>query len=192
MTSSGKCPSRHAAAFPIAAALAILVAGILALPLTVIAQAAESANAGRAFVSVGGGGSGFYLQYGGRKNLGLTAWVDADTIRHFGFEGEARWLEYHQTANVHVETYLIGGRYHFDVGRTQPYVKALLGDGHFNFPYNYAYGNYLVIAPGGGVDYRLSRRWSARADFEYQDWPQFTYGAMSSVGGTLGLRYSIF
>lgn len=170
----------------------LLPASFLALPRPAAAQANESANAGHAFLSVGGGGSGFYIQYGERKNLGLTAWVDADTIRHLGVEGEARWLEYHQTANVHVETYLIGGRYHFDVGRMQPYVKALVGDGHFNFPYNYAYGNYLVIAPGGGVDYRLSRRWSARADFEYQYWPQFTYGAMSSVGGTVGLRCRIF
>lgn len=165
---------------------------LAALPRTAGAQAAESANAGHAFVNVGGGGSGFYIQYGERKNLGLTAWVDADTIRHFGVEGEARWLEYHQTANVHVETYLIGARYHFDVGRMQPYVKALVGSGHFNFPYNYAYGNYLVIAPGGGVDYRLSRRWSARADFEYQYWPQFTYGAMSSPGATVGLRFRVF
>lgn len=170
----------------------LLPASFLALPRPAAAQAKESANAGHAFLSVGGGGSGFYIQYGGRKNVGLTAWVDADTIRHLGVEGEARWLEYHQTANVHVETYLIGARYHFDVGRMQPYVKALVGDGHFNFPYNYAYGNYLVIAPGGGVDYRLSRRWSARADFEYQYWPQFTYGAMSSVGGTVGLRCRIF
>lgn len=155
-------------------------------------QAVESANAGNSFITVGGGASGFYLQYGERKNLGLTAWVDADTIRRFGFEGEGRWLEYHQKANVHVETYLGGVRYHFNVNRFQPYAKALAGVGRFNFPYNYAYGHYLVIAPGGGVDYRLTNRWSARADFEYQYWPQFTYGAMSSVGGTIGIRFRVF
>ena len=42
---------------------------------------------------------------------------------------------------------------------------------------------------GGGADYRLSSRWGARADFEYQYWPQFTFGSMSSGGVTLGLRY---
>lgn len=159
---------------------------------SVSAQSAESANSGRAMLSAGVAASGFTLQYGDRKILGLTAWVDADTIRRFGLEGEVRRLEYHQTANVHAETYLAGVRYHFNYGRMQPYIKALGGDGHFNFPYNFATGNYFVIAGGGGVDYRLSRRWTARADFEYQQWPQFTFGAMNSLGGTIGIRYRIF
>jgi opacity protein-like surface antigen len=155
-------------------------------------QSEESANAGRAMLSAGVAVSGFTLQYGDRKMLGITAWVDADTIRRFGVEGEMRRLEYHQTANVHAETYLAGVRYHFNVGRMQPYIKALGGDGRFNFPYNFATGNYFVVAGGGGLDYRLSHRWTARADFEYQEWPQFTFGAMNSVGGTVGIRYRIF
>ena len=165
---------------------------LLATSRWAMGQAAESADAGRAMLSVGVAGSGFTLQYGDRKMLGITAWVDADTIRRFGLEGEMRRLEYHQTANVHAETYLAGLRYHFNYGRTQPYIKALAGDGHFNFPYNFATGNYFVIAGGGGVDYRLSRRWIARADFEYQQWPQFTFGAMNSIGGTVGIRCRIF
>jgi opacity protein-like surface antigen len=156
------------------------------------AQAAESADAGRALLSVGAAASSFTLQYGDRKILGFTAWVDADTIRRFGFEGEVRRLEYHQAANVHAETYLAGVRYHFNYNRMQPYVKALGGDGHFNFPYNFASGNYFVIAGGGGVDYRLTRRWAARGEFEYQEWPQFTFGAMNSIGATVGLRYRVF
>lgn len=172
-------------------ALFLLFLGMLGTAQYASAQAAEAANEGHAFLAVGGGASGYEVQYGSRKLLGLTAWVDADTIRHFGFEGEGRWLEYHQRANVHAETYLGGVRYHFNVGRTQPYVKGLAGIGLFNFPYNFATGRYFVIAPGGGVDYRLSRRWSARADFEYQYWPQFTFGSMSSVGATVGMRFRI-
>ena len=157
-----------------------------------LAQSAESANAGRALLSVGAAASGYTLQYGDRKILGFTAWVDADTIRHFGFEGELRRLEYHQTANVHAETYLGGVRYHLNYNRMQPYVKALGGIGHFNFPYNFASGRYLVLAGGGGIDYRLAPRWTVRGDFEYQEWPQFTFGAMNSVGANLGIRYRIF
>jgi hypothetical protein len=157
------------------------------------AQVAESADAGRAFVWVGASGSGYTLQYGQRKMLGVTAFVDSDTIRHFGIEGECRMLEFHQTQNVHAETYLGGVRYHFNVGRFQPYAKGLAGLGEFNFTYNYAHGSYLVIAPGAGIDYRLSRRVSVRAvDFEYQYWPQFTFGAMSSVGISTGLRFRVF
>jgi len=70
---------------------------------------------------------------------------------------------------------------------------VLVGFGLFNFPYNFAHGSYLVVAPGGGVDFRLNRRFRVRlVDFEYQIWPQFTYGAMSSVGVSAGIRYRIF
>ena len=160
---------------------------------SVFGQAVESANEAHASLWVGGGASGYYLQYGSIKELGITGLVDFDTTRRFGVEAEGRWLEYHKTANVHVETYAAGLRYHFNMGRFQPYAKGLVGGGRFNFPYNYAYGNYFLIAPGAGVDYRLSRRWSMRvADFEYQYWPQFTFGAMSSAGITTGIRYRVF
>lgn len=155
-------------------------------------QAAEAANAGGARLTVGGAASAVDLEYGSRQMLGATAWVDADTIRRIGFAGEVRWLDFHQTANVHAETYLGGVRYHFNYGRLQPYVKALAGFGRFNFPYNFATGNYLVVAGAGGIDDRLTRRWSVRTEFEYQDWPYFTYGAMSAYGVTMGLRYRIF
>lgn len=156
-------------------------------------QAKESATAGKAFVWAGASASGYYLQYGTIKELGVSAFVDADTVRRFGIEGEGRWLEYHRKANVHVETYMIGPRYHFDVGRFQPYVKGMLGVGYFNFPYDYAHGSYLVTALGGGVDYHLRGRWSLRAlDAEYQYWPQFTFGAMSSAGVSAGIRYRVF
>jgi hypothetical protein len=156
-------------------------------------QIAESANLSRPSLWAGGGASGFYLQYGERKMLGVTGFVDADSAHRIGLEGEGRWLEFRQTANVHAESYLIGPRYHISLGRFQPYVKGLVGVGDFNFPYNYAHGSYLVVAAGGGVDYRLSRRWSARlADVEYQDWPEFTFGAMTSVGVTSGIRFRVF
>src|SRR6202048_2717027 len=116
----------------------MLILVVLVGSRCVSGQAVESADAGRALLSVGAAASGVTLQYGDRKILGLAAWVDADPIRHFGFEGEMRRLEYHQVANVHAETYLGGLRYHFNYGRMQPYIKALGGDGHFNFPYNYA------------------------------------------------------
>ena len=170
--------------------LSLLVAALLLLASqNGIAQTSESATAGRTFIWVGGAVSGYYIQYGQVKNLGVTGYVDADTIRRFGIEAEGRWLDFHEKNNVHAETYLAGPRYHFNMGRFQPYAKGLVGLGKFNFPYNYARGNYFVIAPGGGLDYRLSPRWSARADFEYQYWPQFTFGPMSSGGLSVGVRY---
>ena len=157
------------------------------------AQVTPAGDSGGLILTAGATGSGFTVQYGERKMLGITGFVDADTVRRLGIEAEGRWLEFHQTQDVHVETYSIGGRYHFNVGRFQPYGKGLIGFGNFNFPYNLARGNYLVVTAGGGLDYRLSHRIFIRAaDFEYQDWPQFSFGSMSNVGVSAGLRVRIF
>ena len=154
-------------------------------------QVAESANIGGHSVWVGTGVSGYHLGYGSVNNLGVSAYVDADSIRRLGLEGEGRWLRIHQTNDIHADTYLAGPRYHFNVGRYQPYIKGMAGLGLFNFTYNYAHGSYFVVGGGGGIDYRLSPRWSARVDGEYQYWPQFTFGAMSSAGLTVGIRYLV-
>jgi hypothetical protein len=160
---------------------------------TVHAQVVPSADAGGLAISAGGAASGFYLQYGARKMLGITAFADVDTRRRIGIEAEGRWLEFRQTANVHAETYSIGPRYHRSYGKFQPYVKGLIGFGEFNFPYNLAHSSYLTVTGGGGLDYHLSRRIYLRAaDVEYQYWPQFTFGAMSSVGVSAGLRVRVF
>jgi hypothetical protein len=178
----------------------VFLAIFLALAGAAQAQVVQSADAGGARLSVGGTASGYYLGYGELKIFGASAFVDADTLRRFGVEGEARWLTYHLKADQvgpgadeHATTYLAGPRYHLNLGRFHPYVKALVGLGQFNYPYNYAQDNDLVIAPGGGLDFRLSHRVSLRAaDFEYQLWPQFHYGQMSSFGLSSGIRVRIF
>ena len=156
-------------------------------------QTVPSGQAGGTSLSVGGTFSDYYLEYGQRKILGFSGFVDADSKGSLGLEGEARWLILHQTADVHASTYMIGPRYYRNMRRFQPYAKGLVGFGLFNFPYNFAHGNYLVVAPGGGVDFRINHRIRVRlVDFEYQIWPQFTYGSMSSVGVSAGIRYRIF
>jgi hypothetical protein len=137
--------------------------------------------------------SGFTLQYGQRKMLGVTALVDVDSTRTLGLEGEARWLIFNQTAQVNATTWLAGPRYRRRVGRLEIYAKGLAGIGQFNFPYHDAYGRYLVIAPGGGADFTLSNRIRLRlVDCEYQFWPQFTFGAMTSYGISAGVRMRVF
>jgi len=169
--------------------LAILCAG----PRVAQAQVQPPGDEGGLILSAGAMGSGYSIQYGQRKMAGITAFVDADTKRRFGIEAEGRWLEYFQTANVHAETYSIGGRYHFDAGRFAPYAKGMVGFGDFNFPYNYAHGRYLVVTAGGGLDFHWTRRITVRAvDFEYQDWPNFTFGNMNSFGVNAGLRVRVF
>jgi NHL repeat len=69
---------------------------------------------------------------------------------------------------------------------------GLAGLGLFNFTYNYAHGSYLVVAPGAGMDYRLSPRWTVRVDGEYQYWPQFTFAPTSSAGVSVGVKHLIY
>jgi hypothetical protein len=193
--SRGKDNGAHSGKRPRAAALLplLLLAACFAAPRPVCAQVAPSGDAGGLTLSAGATASGYCVQYGARKLLGVSGFVDVDTKRRLGIEAEARWLVFYQTENVHLATYAIGPRYHLTIGRFQPYAKGLIGFGDFNFPYNYAYGRYLVIAPGGGIDFRLTRRIRLRvADFEYQYWPQFTFGAMSSYGISSGIRVRIF
>jgi len=176
------------------AALAwILLTGCLAAPGAAHAQVAPAAAAGGFRLEAGATGSGYYLQYGEQKLVGASAFVDADTKHRLGIEGEGRWLEFHKSEDVHVETYSVGLRYHMNFGRFQPYAKGLIGFGDFNFPFNYAHGRYLVATGGGGLDYHWTNRIHFRVvDFEYQDWPQFTYGAMYTAGVSAGLKVGIF
>jgi hypothetical protein len=156
------------------------------------AQVAASASAGGFGLSAGVAGSGEYVQYGERKMVGITGFVDFDTMHHLGLEGEARFVQFRETADVHFSTYSAGVRYRKNLGRFQPYVKGLLGEGFFNFPYNYATGHYMVVTAGGGIDYRINRKIHIRAaDAEWQYWPQFTYGALTNYGVSTGIRFSI-
>ena len=177
----------------VSALLTMVSAILLASTSAARAQVAWEGYKQGAKLSAGGSGFGEYVQYGQRDMVGYSAFVDGDTKRQIGIEAEGRWLEYFQTANVHVETYSIGGRYHFDFGRFQPYAKGLVGFGNFNFPYNYATGRYLVVTAGAGTDFHWTRRIYLRvADFEYQDWPQFTYGNLNTLSVSAGLKVKIF
>lgn len=176
-----------------AAFFAVLLAVCLAISRPASGQVVPEGDSGGYSLTVGAMATGYSLQYGDRKMLGVAAIADLDTKRRIGFEGEAQWLMFHQTANVHTTTYLIGPRYHLTYGRFQPYAKGLIGFGQFNYPYNLGQDTDLVIAPGGGVDFRITRRVRLRlADFEYQIWPQFHYGSMSSFGVSSGIRVRIF
>ncbi len=157
-------------------------------------QVVPSGDAGKPLISAGGTASGYYLQYGAQTMVGVTGFVDVDTRRRIGFEAEGRWLEFHRTDGMHAETYSIGPRYHMNFGKFQPYAKGMIGLGEFSFPsYGLAHGSYLVAIAGGGLDYQLTHRIYIRAaDLEYQYWPQFTFGAMSSFGVSSGIRVRVF
>jgi len=84
---------------------AIFLAGVLAVWLAgsclASGQVVPAGDAGGSSLTVGATATGFQLGYGDRKMLGIAAVADLDTKRRTGFEGEAQWLIFNQTANVH-------------------------------------------------------------------------------------------
>jgi hypothetical protein len=171
----------------------LLLAACLAAVQSASAQVIYSGDKGGFTLAAGGTASGYQVQFGQQKLIGFAGVVDADTSRRFGVEAEGRWLAWNNPTQIQVKTWMGGPRYHHTWGKWQVYGKGLVGIGQFTFTDNLAHGNYLVIAPGAGVDYRWKRRISFRvADVEYQVWPQFTFGSMTSVGVSAGVRYHIF
>jgi len=173
--------------------VALCLAGSVAGSLAASAQVVPAGYQDRIAIHAGGTASEYFFPYGQTRLLGATAFSDIDIWRHYGIEAEARFLEFNQPKEIHAETYLAGPRYRLNLGRFQVYAKGLVGFGQFHYPYGYATDKDFVAAPGGGVDFHLTPRVHIRlADAEYQYWPQFHYGAMSSFGISAGIRVRVF
>jgi hypothetical protein len=168
------------------AALLLLAAGA---GMYADAQALPAGTGTGMYVIVGGTFSELQADYGKQDILGGGIYVDTNLFWRWGLETEARRMQYPQFGERQT-TLLTGPRWSFRAKGLVPYVKVLAGGGRFDFPYGYGQGNYFVFAPGAGVDLRLGQRWRVRlADFEYQDWPGFTFGAIHPYGVTAGISF---
>lgn len=165
---------------------------MLSVPSRAIAQAVATATGPGSSVTVGGGLSLANSPYGQRDLAG--GWLFSDFYPHwrFGLETEARYLRLHQSEDVTEANYLIGPRVFVHSGREQIYAKFLVGDGHIDLPFHYGSGDFLTLAPGGGVDLALNDYVSIRAfDFEYQLWRDFPFGSMHPYSVSAGLSVRV-
>src|SRR5579863_2986995 len=120
---------------------------------------------------VGAQFSTFNPDYGCGNNSAFACWSDhldgissytfANHIyRTIGAEGEARLLNWGGPGIVFQTSYLAGPRmdfFHYKNVMLSP--KLLLGKGQITLNHLYAgSGHYFVYAPGGVLDYRISRR----------------------------------
>ena len=176
-------------------------AGFLAV-VSAHAQVVPSATSRTFSVSAGALGSMFQPDYAGlgvaqtspNRLYGPGAYVDVHFTRWVQVEAESRWLRYNQfyqpgsTTGNGESTYLIGPRIPIvTFHRISPYGKFLVGLGNGPF----LNGNTFVLGYGGGVDYRLTRRFTLRAiDFEYQRWG--VTPTLYPYGGSVGISYKIF
>jgi outer membrane protein with beta-barrel domain len=170
-----------------------LVIALLALSLLSRAHSqAISAALGGAHLVGGGMFSGFSPDYGPTELYGVGAFLDLNVRGHLGLEGEARFLRFSQTYDVHEDNYELGPRFRWHYHRFEPYGKFLIGNGQFNFPFSYGHGGYLMLVPGGGLDIHYHRFTIRAIDYEYQHWTNFQHSSLSPDGFSAGIGYRIF
>ena len=119
---------------------------------------------------------------------GMGVYVDFKVNRWVVVEGEGQWLRFNQYLGINEDTYMVGPKVPITnfKGLTH-YGKVLVGVGGGSF----LNGHTSVLAYGGGLDYRLNRRFTLRAfDFEYQQW--FVTPQLHPYGGSVGIGYKLF
>jgi hypothetical protein len=159
------------------------------------AQAAPAGIGPGSYTDLGIAGSLFNMNYSQRKVAGGSVYLNANLYRKWGAEFQYQTLRYHESGGMRQTTYLAGPRYSFRRRSTGliPWADLVAGRGEFNFPYGYAKGVYFVYAPGAGVDYGLNRTIKLRLiSFQYQKWPQFTFGDLHPYGISAGASIRIW
>jgi hypothetical protein len=169
---------------------------VLAMTLCAAAYAQDlpAAKGPGSYLALGGTVSSFQSDYGKTTIAGASGYLDANVYNRFGIEAEARTLRFHSGDGMRQTTYLAGPRLSRDFRSLRVYTKVMAGRGTFEFPYGYARGSYFVTAAGAGVDWRVKRSplIVRIVDFEYQRWPQFTFGDLKPYGFSTGLSLRIF
>lgn len=153
-------------------------------------------------LTIGIGYSNFYSDWNGRIS-GISTWIDYDLyrvpsyLRGFAIEAEGRDLSFGLTGTdpkLRFDTIAGGALYkvrHYH--NFHPYGKILFGFGSMDFTTSiptYSHDTRPILAPGGGLDYRLTRTIWLRGDYEYQFWNNFFgYHALNPNGFTIGAFY---
>ena len=175
---------------------------LMAAAATLHAQTSPSAERGAVSLWVGGEFSTFNPDWGcgssspfsrGCKQLmGIGTVGDFNHLffSRLGAEAEGKFLHWGgHVAGLSEDSYLFGPR--FVLYRTKRLFvlngKFLLGGGHANIPSGPGTGTYFVYALGTVADFRMSKRWSARVDYEYQAWPGFKGISTATTTGTGGI-----
>jgi opacity protein-like surface antigen len=174
-----------------------------------LAQTVEAANEAKPPFAIGAGISGFNTpDFGHGHLLGGTLWIDYTPSRvprilsGIGIEAEARDLNYGRStyvpANLREDTAGGGVIYSWRHFRNfRPYGKFFLGYGNVDDGVTASHRNHdsrTITSVGGGVELRVFRNVWARADYEYQFWPDFfknttPAGLLNPQGFTVGAMY---
>jgi opacity protein-like surface antigen len=171
---------------------------LISAAISVSAQVAPAGFRRGLSVDAGGEASAFQPDYAGNGStaqtspyrlFGIGAFVDVHISRWVQIEGEGRWLHFNEYQNIAQNTYMIGPKVPIrEIHRWTPYGKALIGWG--SGP-GWLSGRATTIAYGGGVEFRLTRKFTLRPfDFEEEYW--HTNPTLHPYGASAGISYRVF
>lgn len=179
----------------------VFCAVFASLSSAVFAQTAPTAIQ-RLQLSAFGGLTGTYTNFLGGRNGGITLGADLTfmTVPHvkpsFELRGTAPIDDGHIDSQLN---FLLGPKVEFRYNRFHPYGDFLFGRGQITYQNGgVLYGNTLylktpsaIYSIGGGLDYQITDRWGAKADFQYQHWhtPFYGYSPIHPKAITFGVTY---
>ncbi len=179
----------------------IFILSFLLTAGTVYAQVARSASGGEAKLWAGGEVSFFSPDFGVDRLVGAGVIIDFNLTPKIGAVGEMRWLRWNNSSDggETQSDYLLGAKYRvYQHGRFSLNAKLVAGGVWIRFPLDIGTGSYFAYAPGGFVDYRLSRKFLLRGDYEYQFLPSApnipgqTNNGLTPHGFSVGVQYRVF
>jgi hypothetical protein len=164
-------------------------------------------------ITVGAGASSWDPDWGQGRMLGITAWADwypsqlPPILHGLGVEAEGRDVRFDRhlqpnngdpqrsgQGNTTEDTIGGGPIYMRPVMKNLSlYAKLVFSIGSVDFISNsptYSHDTRTVMAPGGGIEYRIFRQLGVRADYEYQDWGKLLGTTLNPQGFTVGVNYS--
>jgi len=163
-----------------------------------LAQVAPAAKLGGWPIGISAGFSDYDIDYGpGRRMQGLVAEASLGLFHGLGVDGSARTIFMNTPTGVtrmQQNTYL-GGVFYETPGiwKIRPFARFGGGLGTIEFPSRnpfYTRDSYSVYAPSAGVEYPITSRWFARAEYEYEFWHDY-HGPhdLTPSGWTVGATY---
>lgn len=176
--------------------LLLVLSLVIGLPSALHAQATPAATRGG--ISQVGVAYTFSNedQYIGKYLQGMTFYGTFDLNNHIGIEGNVHLVSLFKSYYDYKESsYDAGVRWVYHYRRFHPYAKGLIGLGHATAPNpnqivgGSTPGTYFLFALGTGLDYSISEKINARADFEYQRWPNFPPNGLTPPLFSVGAAY---
>ena len=172
--------------------------GLASLLFCGVSLHAQDIAAGRQYGQIQAGAGYLYLNndYTDKAGQGISAWADYDIFRLYhieiGAEAEVHLGGIETPDDIGENSYLIGPRFGlYRKHKLNIYGKPMFGRGTItNQLYNTS-SSFNLYAFGGGVDYRVARKYNVRAEVEEQKWPNFEPHTLSPIAFSVGVLYVI-